>query len=41
MFMLTAVYILLLYGLYVPDWEYQIPYGVETKIFRVSSRICS
>ncbi|CAI9768792.1 unnamed protein product [Fraxinus pennsylvanica] len=23
--MLTALYLLLLYGLYVPDWEYQIP----------------
>ncbi|KAB1212698.1 hypothetical protein CJ030_MR5G009740 [Morella rubra] len=23
--MLTTVYLCLLYGLYVPDWEYQIP----------------
>ncbi|KAK4413616.1 Heparan-alpha-glucosaminide N-acetyltransferase [Sesamum alatum] len=37
MFMLTTIYLLLLYGLYVPDWEYQIPFGEpsEAKIFMV------
>ncbi|PIN01550.1 Heparan-alpha-glucosaminide N-acetyltransferase [Handroanthus impetiginosus] len=35
--MLTAIYLLLLYGLYVPDWKYQIPYGASSnaKIFMV------
>ncbi|KAL0363828.1 UNVERIFIED_CONTAM: Heparan-alpha-glucosaminide N-acetyltransferase [Sesamum angustifolium] len=37
MFMLSTIYLLLLYGLYVPDWEYQIPIGApsEAKIFMV------
>ncbi|KAK4395709.1 Heparan-alpha-glucosaminide N-acetyltransferase [Sesamum angolense] len=38
MLMLTTIYMLLLYGLFVPDWEYQIPIGApseEAKIFTV------
>ncbi|KAL0286065.1 UNVERIFIED_CONTAM: Heparan-alpha-glucosaminide N-acetyltransferase [Sesamum radiatum] len=37
MFMLSTIYLLLLYGLYVPDWEYQIPIEAptEAKIFMV------
>ncbi|KAI3467842.1 hypothetical protein Pfo_024505 [Paulownia fortunei] len=37
-FVLTTIYLLLLYGLYVPDWEYQIPYDAssEAKIFMVT-----
>lgn len=29
-FVLTAVYLLMLYGLYVPDWEYHIPVGASS-----------
>ncbi|CAD5177644.1 unnamed protein product [Musa acuminata subsp. malaccensis] len=33
---LTTIYMVLLYGLYVPDWEYQIPVaGSKTKSFSV------
>ncbi|KAI3467851.1 hypothetical protein Pfo_024514 [Paulownia fortunei] len=37
MFLLTTIYLLLLYGFYVRDWEYQIPYDAssEAKIFMV------
>ncbi|KAL0420486.1 UNVERIFIED_CONTAM: Heparan-alpha-glucosaminide N-acetyltransferase, partial [Sesamum latifolium] len=37
MLMLTTIYMLLLYGLFVPDWEYQIPFGAppEAKTFMV------
>ncbi|XP_011075723.1 heparan-alpha-glucosaminide N-acetyltransferase-like [Sesamum indicum] len=38
MLVLTTIYMLLLYGLFVPDWEYQIPLGApseEAKIFMV------
>lgn len=38
--MLTTIYMVLLYGLYVPDWEYQIPSessSVAPKTFSVSS----
>lgn len=37
--MVTALYLSLFYGLYVPDWEYQMPMDVsslEAKIFKVS-----
>ncbi|KAK4395702.1 Heparan-alpha-glucosaminide N-acetyltransferase [Sesamum angolense] len=39
MFMLSTIYLLLLYGLYVPDWEYQIPIGApsEAKYSSVNS----
>ncbi|KAL8534965.1 hypothetical protein ACS0TY_010838 [Phlomoides rotata] len=35
--MLTTIFLLMLYGLYVPDWEYQIPIGASsgTKLFTV------
>ncbi|XP_022885254.1 uncharacterized protein LOC111401637 isoform X3 [Olea europaea var. sylvestris] len=35
--MLTALYLLLLYGLYVPDWEYQVPIDASSsgKIYTV------
>ncbi|KAL0420479.1 UNVERIFIED_CONTAM: Heparan-alpha-glucosaminide N-acetyltransferase [Sesamum latifolium] len=37
MFMLSTIYLLLLYGLYVPDWDYPIPIEApsEAKIFMV------
>ncbi|KAL0386334.1 UNVERIFIED_CONTAM: Heparan-alpha-glucosaminide N-acetyltransferase [Sesamum radiatum] len=37
MLMLTTIYTLLLYCLFVPDWEYQIPFGApsEAKTFMV------
>lgn len=41
--MISVLYLLLLYGLYVPDWEYQIPIGTSSssssapKTFLVSS----
>ncbi|KAH6815317.1 heparan-alpha-glucosaminide N-acetyltransferase-like protein [Perilla frutescens var. frutescens] len=35
--MLTAVYLLMLYALYVPDWEYHIPAGASSgaEVFRL------
>lgn len=43
--MLTTTYLSLLYGLYVPDWEYQIPVEAPSsappQIFSVKCGVCS
>ncbi|XP_051122606.1 uncharacterized protein LOC127245648 isoform X2 [Andrographis paniculata] len=40
-FMITSVYLMLLYGLYVPDWEYQLPFGdsVGATTFKVQCSV--
>ncbi|XP_021900262.1 heparan-alpha-glucosaminide N-acetyltransferase isoform X3 [Carica papaya] len=44
-FVLTTTYLSLLYGLYVPDWEYQIPVEAPSsappQIFSVKCGVCS
>ncbi|RAL55028.1 hypothetical protein DM860_013724 [Cuscuta australis] len=39
-FVLISVYLSLLYGLYVPDWEYQIPAGMGSSDSKILSVKC-
>lgn len=38
-FVLTTLYLLMLYGLYVPDWEYRIPTYASSgaEVFKVGA----
>ncbi|GMY26698.1 heparan-alpha-glucosaminide N-acetyltransferase [Fagus crenata] len=38
--MLTTLYLSFLYGLYVPDWEYQIPIGISSSLPKLFSVKC-